>query len=128
MHAMSEDSKRTAMIVDDDMMSRLMLRMMMEQNDYTVIAEAENGAEAVAMFSQLRPSITIMDICMPIKNGVDATRDILSLDKNAKVVMCSSLDKAEAIAAVNYSGAREVIPKPLAMWQLQDVLHRLMPS
>ena len=102
--------------------------MMMEQNDYTVIAEAENGAEAVTMFSQLRPMITIMDICMPVKNGVDATKDILSLDKNARVVMCSSLDKAEAITAVKDSGAREVIPKPLEMRQLQNVLHKVMPG
>jgi len=128
MHAMSKDSNRTVMIVDDDIPSRLMLRMMMEQNDYTVIAEAENGAEAVAMFSQLRPMVTIMDICMPIKNGVEATKDILLLDKNARVVMYSSLDKAEAITAVKESGAREVISKPLEMWQLQDALHKVMSS
>jgi two-component system, chemotaxis family, chemotaxis protein CheY len=128
MHAMSQDTSRTAMIVDDDISSRQMLRMMMELNDYIVVAEAENGADAVVMFSQLHPMITFMDICMPIKNGVDATKDILSLDKNAKVVMCSSLDKAEATIAVKDSGAREVIPKPLEMWQLQDVLHRVMPG
>ena len=127
MQPMSTDSSRTAMIVDDDIPSRLMLRLMMELNDYTVIAEAENGAEAVAMFAQLHPMITIMDICMPIKNGVDATRDILTLDENAKVVMCSSLDKTEAITAAKYSGAREVISKPLKMRQLQDVLHKVMP-
>ena len=127
MRAMSKDSNRTAMIVDDDMPSRLMLRLMMEENDYTVIAEAENGAEAVAMFAQLHPMITIMDICMPIKDGVDATKDILTLDKNAMVVMCSSLDKAEAITAAKDSGAREVISKPLKMRQLQDVLHKVMP-
>jgi len=124
---MSTASKRTAMIVDDDIPSRLILRMMMEQNDYTVIAEAENGAEAVAMFSQLHPMITIMDICMPIKNGVDAAKEILSLDNNAKVVMCSSLGKAEAKYLVRESGAREVISKPLRMRHLRDVLHKVMP-
>jgi len=128
MHAMSKDSNRTVMIVDDDIPSRQMLRLMMELNDYTVIAEADNGVEAVAMFSQLHPMITLMDICMPIKNGVEATKDILALDKNAKVVMCSSLNKAEAISAARDSGAREVISKPLKMRQLQDVLHKVMPG
>ena len=127
MSTMSKVSKRTAMIVDDDIPSRLMLRIMMEQNDYTVIAEAENGAEAVAMFSRLHPMITIMDICMPIKNGVDATKEILSLDNNAKVVMCSSLGKAEAISLVRDSGAREVMSKPLRMHHLRYVLHKVMP-
>ena len=102
------------------------MRTMMELNDYTVIAEAENGAEAVAMFSQLHPTITIMDIRMPVKNGIDATRDIISLDNNANVVMCSTLCDVESGTLVKESGAKEAISKPVTMQQLQDVLHKVM--
>jgi two-component system, chemotaxis family, chemotaxis protein CheY len=119
-------SRRTAMIVDDDLSSRSLMRTMMELNDYTVIAEAENGAEAVAMFSRLHPTITIMDICMPIKNGIDATREIISLDDKANVVMCSTLCDVESGTLIQETGAKEAISKPVTMQQLQHVLQKVM--
>jgi len=59
---------------------------------YKVISQAENGAEAVEKFKSMtvRPDIIIMDHRMPIKDGIEATREILELDPAAKVIVASA--------------------------------------
>jgi two-component system, chemotaxis family, chemotaxis protein CheY len=73
------------LIVDDEAFYRNALRDMLGKIGFTVVAEADNGREAVRMFIAHRPHITIMDVYMPGKNGIDATREMIAIDKNANV-------------------------------------------
>jgi len=114
------------MIVDDSLFMRKMLRTIVESSGYIVVAEAADGDEAIAVFAEKRPMIIFMDILMPTISGSDATKKILSMDKNAKVVMCSSLGHQELIKAALDSGARDVVFKPYKIHQLQEVLQRVM--
>ena len=116
----------TTMIVDDSPFMRNMLRTMLEANGCKVVAEANDGDEAIIEYSKKRPLIIFMDILMPNKSGIDATKQILSIDKNAKVVMCSSLGHLDLIKAALETGARDVVMKPYNINQLQEVLRRIM--
>jgi two-component system chemotaxis response regulator CheY len=104
--------KRTVLIVDDELFFRELLREMLEKNGYSVIAEASDGIAAVAQFRSYRPDLTIMDIFMPDGNGIEATRDILSIDGKARVLICSGVGYDDDIEAALQAGAREIIYKP----------------
>ena len=126
MHNMSLARDYKTMIVDDSPFMMNMLRTMLEANGCKIVAEAIDGDEAVIKYSEKHPLIVFMDILMPNTSGIDATKQILSIDKNAKVVMCSSLGHEDLIKAALESGARDVLFKPYKINQLQEVLRRIM--
>jgi two-component system, chemotaxis family, chemotaxis protein CheY len=126
METISANAEISVMIVDDSLFMRNMLRTMLETSGYTVIAEAVDGIEALAKYQELRPRLTFMDITMPLKSGIEATKEILALDKNAKVVMCSSIGHEDLIRAALETGARDVVFKPYKNEQLHEVLQRIM--
>lgn len=115
----------TVMIVDDDPTIRTILRRILESDGYLVIAEAGDGAEAVEKYRQCSPSITIMDNIMPQKSGIEATREIVALNRDAKLVMCSSLSRETLEANARQAGVRELISKPFTVRQVLDVVGRL---
>ncbi len=102
----------SVMIVDDSEVARMLLRDILEAGGYDVVAEAADGVEAVDRYAELRPQVTIMDIQMPNKDGVQATREILAIDRNARVLMCSSIDAEGLLMAAADAGASGVVFKP----------------
>jgi two-component system chemotaxis response regulator CheY len=108
----SHNHSRSVMIVDDSEVARMLLRDILEAGGYVVVAEAGDGVEAVERYAELRPHITIMDLRMPNKDGIDATKDILAMDRNAKVLMCSSIDAEGLLMAAVEAGASGVVFKP----------------
>jgi two-component system, chemotaxis family, chemotaxis protein CheY len=100
------------LIVDDEAFFRDALRDILEGIGFTVVAEAADGREAVRMFLAHRPHITIMDVYMPDKNGIDATREMMALDRNANVLTSSSSDCQSDLDAVMKIGAKGIIRKP----------------
>lgn len=81
--------KRKVMIVDDVADIRLMLRYLIEREEYVIVAEAANGVEAVEKYREHRPDITIMDIDMPFKTGFEAAREIREEAGGARIIFCS---------------------------------------
>ena len=120
------ESKQTIMVVDDDPMIRDILRKALERIGYRVVAEAGDGSEAVAKYSALRPQVTLMDICLPNKNGIEATKEIVSFDENAKVIMCSAIHQAALSQAAKAGGASDFIAKPYNISQLSNVISRVL--
>lgn len=103
---------KTVLVVDDERFFRELLRELLEKEGFIVVAEAANGDEAVEKFRAFRPAVTVMDIFMPEKNGIDATREIVSLDGNARVLICSGVGYDDDIQAALQAGARDIIYKP----------------
>jgi len=100
------------MVVDDAIFMRSMLRDIFARGPFVIAGEAENGLEAVRMYHELRPDLTTMDIVMPQMDGITALREIVRLDPDAKVVMCSALGQEALIAEAIEAGARDFIVKP----------------
>ena len=113
---------KTVMIVEDELFFRELLRDILEKADYTVVAEAADGIEALAKYRQLRPDIIIMDIFMPGKNGIEATQEIVSFDPQAKVFMCSGVGYTEDVEAALQAGAKGVILKPFFPEEILQVI------
>ncbi len=102
------------LVVDDSVFMRNIISdMISENNNIEIVGRARNGKEAVEMNVQLKPDVITMDIEMPIMNGLEALKKIMS-DRPTKVIMVSSLTKEgakETIEALN-NGAFDFVPKP----------------
>ncbi len=119
---------QTVMIVDDATFMRNLLREILEMGGYTIVAEAANGVEAVALYWEHKPDLTLMDVIMPTKNGIEAAEEIIAFDKQAKIVMCSIVGHEELVKTARQIGARDVILKPFKPEQVLDVVHRIALS
>lgn len=100
------------MIVDDEIFFRELLGDILAKAGFTVVAQAASGAEAIALYRQHRPDLVLMDIYMPEKNGIDASRELLALDPQVKVIICSGVGYDDDLSAAVAAGACGVIYKP----------------
>lgn len=114
------------LVVDDEAYFRNELSGILGRIGFTVVGEAADGREAVRMFLAHRPHVTIMDIYMPEKNGIDATREMIALDRNARVLTCSSSDCASDISAVLKVGAKGIVTKPFDPKEIYESIKNVL--
>lgn len=94
------------LLVDDDKAVRREFRRILErEDDFEVVGEAKNGLQAVAMVKKLCPALVLMDIAMPLLNGLQATCQILKTAATTKVLMLSAHSDDEYVKAATNSGA-----------------------
>ena len=113
------------LICDDTIFMRKMLKEILTENGYEVVGEAENGKIAVEKYKELRPDLTLMDITMPEMDGVNALVEILSIDSNAKVVMCSAMGQENVVFSAIKSGAKDFIVKPFKNERVIESIKRV---
>ena len=96
----------TVLLADDHMLVREGLRKMLEvERDLEVVGEAEDGRQAVAMVKKLRPAVVLMDIAMPLLNGLEAMRQVLKAVPATKVLILSAHSDAAYVKDATESGA-----------------------
>ena len=99
----------TILLAEDHRIIREGLRqLLLSETDLKVIGEAENGRQAVSLTSQLCPDVVVMDVSMPLINGIEATRQIMQSSVKTKVLVFSShsddvyIEQAKAFGASGY--------------------------
>src|SRR5690242_10255265 len=92
---------------------RTMVGDILQQAGFEVVGEAETGVQAVEKFKQLRPDLVTMDIVMPDMGGIDAVREIIKIDPNARVLMCSAMGQQALVVEAIQAGAKDFVVKPL---------------
>ena len=113
------------MIVDDEPFFRRMLRDVLVDAGYLIVAEASNGIEAVEKYRNCRPEITVMDIFMPEENGIAAIKDIIAFDKEAKILIFTGVGFDEDVEVALQAGAKEVILKSFSPEEIKSVVNKL---
>jgi len=114
------------MVVDDELFFRQMLRDVLVEAGFTIVAEASNGVEAVEKYRKHRPEITIMDIFMPEENGIAAIKEIISYDRNAKVLIYTGVGFDEDVEVALQAGAKEVILKSFSPEEVKEVVIKIL--
>ncbi len=103
----------TVLIVDDAPEVRLLLRMTIEQEPgLEAVAEAENGDEGIKLVESLGPDVVVMDLMMPVMDGVEATRRITEQFPYVRVVAYSALADAASAGRMLAAGAFTHVAKP----------------
>ncbi|OIU72082.1 response regulator [Rossellomorea aquimaris] len=118
----------TILVVDDAKFMRMTLGNMLTSSGHTVVGEAENGAEAVKMYADLHPDLVTMDITMPVMDGMEAVKAILSQYPKAKVIMCSAMGQQRIVVEAIESGAKDFIVKPFDEVRVVDAIKRVLGS
>lgn len=116
---------KKVLIVDDAAFMRLTIKMMLEQNDFEVVGEAENGLVALQKYKELQPDIVTMDITMPEMNGIEALKKIKEYDPKAKVVMVSAMGQEVLVKEAVISGAVTFIVKPFKEEHVIQTLNKI---
>jgi len=102
----------TVLLADDNRVVRESFKAILEcEDDLEVVGEAKNGRQAVAMVKRLRPALVLMDIAMPLLNGLQATRQILKAAPTTKVLMLSVHSDDAYVEEATNSGARGYLIK-----------------
>lgn len=116
---------KKVLIVDDTIFMRISIRKILEKNGYEVAGEAENGAEAIEKYRLLKPDIVTMDITMPDMDGIEALKQIIKSDPNAKIVMVTALGQESHVREAIMFGAKSFVVKPINAEHLVKTLNLL---
>jgi DNA-binding NarL/FixJ family response regulator len=100
-------------------------RLLATEEDLEVIGEAQTGREAVELTRTLRPDVVVMDIAMPLLNGLEATRQILKALPAAKVIMLSAHSDDAYVEGATTSGARGFLLKQTSADNLSDAIREV---
>ena len=107
--------KATVLLIDDHALLRTGVANIINQEpDLTVVAEASDGAEGVAAFERHRPDITLLDLRMPVMEGVEAVRQIRTLDPRARVIVLTTYDTDDEISRALKAGAKAYVLKDIS--------------
>ena len=117
----------TVLIADDSEFMRNLLREILEE-DHEIIGEAENGVEAVELYQAEEPDLVMMDIVMPIRDGIEATTEIKNDDPDATVIMCTSVGQEEKMKEAVRAGADGYITKPFQKPSVIEAIRDVVPA
>ncbi|WP_456398799.1 chemotaxis protein CheY [Mesoaciditoga sp.] len=116
---------KKVLIVDDAAFMRMLLKDIVTKAGYEVVGEASNGAEAVEKYKELKPDIVTMDITMPEMNGIEATKEIMKIDPNANIIMCSAMGQQMMVVEAIQAGAKDFIVKPFQQGRVVEALSKI---
>ena len=110
-------TKRRVVVAEDESLIRLDLVEMLREEGYEVVGEASDGQRAVDLTSELKPDLVIMDIKMPVRDGIDAASEIAA-SRLAPVVILTAFGQRELVEKARDAGAMAYLVKPFTKTDL----------
>lgn len=108
------------------MFMRKRLGDILTEGGHQIVAEAENGEEAIQFYRQLEPEIVMLDITMPERNGLGALNHIMTLSPEANVIMCSALGEETVVQECLDTGAKAFVIKPFDPPEVIDAVNKAL--
>ena len=116
---MAEQGPTRVLLVDDQPLLRMGFRLILEgEDDLCIVGEASDGAEAVRQVRELAPDVVLMDVRMPVLDGIEATRAIAASGSGAKIIILTTFDLDEYAFAGLQAGASAFLLKDVAPAEL----------
>ncbi len=114
------------LIVDDSMMMRRNLRLIMEESGHNVVAEASNGKQAFFAYATHIPDLVTLDISMPGEDGISTVKRIISKFPDAKIIMITALQQKQMVYKSLKNGAKNYIVKPIQPQKVLDTIEEVL--
>lgn len=114
------------LVTDDLPFMREAIRDVLESAGITVVGEAENGRDMMYRYADLEPDVVLLDITMPVMDGITALRKLIRYDPSARVVMCSALNEQELILRSIQLGAMDFVVKPFEAHRIVSAVTKAM--
>ncbi|HEY9354738.1 MAG TPA: response regulator transcription factor [Arthrobacter sp.] len=121
---MTENQPITILLVDDQPLLRMGFRLILEgEDDLHIVGEASDGAEAVRQVRELNPDVVLLDVRMPVLDGIEATRAITASGSGARIIILTTFDVDEYAFAGLQAGASAFLLKDVAPSELIHAVH-----
>ncbi|HVM43288.1 MAG TPA: response regulator [Gemmatimonadales bacterium] len=114
------------LVCDDAIFMRTMISDILSGAGYEVVGEAETGLQAIERYRALNPDLVTMDIVMPDMGGIDAVREIVKQDPNAKILMCSAMGQQALVVEAIQAGAKDFVVKPFQPSRVLEAVQRVL--
>jgi len=119
----------SVLVVDDVAYMRSIIRQILVNdcgfvNDH--IIEAANGTEAIKMYKSEKPELVFCDILMPDVTGIDVVRELMTIDPDAKIIMCTSSSEIENVKICTGLGAKDYIIKPPKPERIRQAVEKVL--
>ena len=114
------------LIADDHPLIRQGLRTLLEQNGFTVVGEAADGREATQLAQELEPDVAVLDLAMPLLNGLDAAREITRASRRTKTIVVTVHTADQYVLAALQAGVRGYVLKSQATAELVQAIQEVM--
>lgn len=110
------------LISDDSILARKQLKDFISTYGNPVFLETTNGQDAIDTYKKEKPDLSFLDIVMPVKDGNAAIQEIIEYDKNADIIIVSSVGTRSQLKSAIEAGAKDFIQKPLNPQQLHEII------
>jgi two-component system chemotaxis response regulator CheY len=119
-------STKKLMIVDDSPAIHVIIEKAVLANGYEVCAHAKNGAEAVKLYELHQPDLITMDITMPVKDGLVASKEIFAQNSGVKILMLSAMGDEEIVNEAKRIGITHFMKKPFKGDEIVNVINSMI--
>jgi two-component system chemotaxis response regulator CheY len=117
---------RSVLIVDDSSAMRRSVRQLFETSGWEVVGEAENGEQGVQMAEKLEPAVVTLDVAMPVMNGIEAAKQLMTEAPQIQIILCTAYGSDESLKRIlRRSGIYNVISKSDATQLLVPTAEKL---
>ena len=117
---------KRVLIVDDANFMRTIVKDTLIPHGFEICGEAVNGNEAVLKYRELKPDLVTMDITMKEKDGLEAAREILQEDPQARIVMVTALGQEKMLMDSLALGVKDFVVKPFEMQRIVSAVEKAL--
>lgn len=115
------------LIVDDSPLVRNLIKKALSQStDFTIVGEASNGIEAVELAQKTNPDLITLDVTMPVMDGLEAAKLILSKQNNVKILLLSAMGDDTLLSQASTIGIKNSLQKPFKTDQLLEAIKKTL--
>lgn len=113
------------LLADDAPFMRMILKNVLEKNDFEICGEAEDGFEVVEKYDELQPDVLILGLVLPKMDGMEVLRKVIADYSDAKIIICSSMSRESYVVDALKNGAFNFIAKP---FQAETLVNAVMKA
>ncbi|OYT28105.1 two-component system response regulator [Thermoplasmatales archaeon ex4572_165] len=114
------------MLVDDTKFMRMMLTNILKPKGFEIVAEASDGLEAIDKYKATNPDLVTMDIVMPNMEGIEAVKNIVAADSNAKIIMITAIGQESKVKEAIQAGAKGYVVKPFKAPRVLEEIEKVL--